>query len=140
MTTEGCRRRVKTHILDEKRGFTLIEVLIAMLILSIGMLGMAGLLMGTVTTDKISRDMSTATVLAKTRIEALRRLSYLGLQSQPASNTEDYGAISGYPRFRRVTTLSPVSGAAGLYDATVTVTWAWQGTHSVEQKTILAGE
>jgi prepilin-type N-terminal cleavage/methylation domain-containing protein len=123
-----------------RNGFTLVEVLIAMVILSIGLLGMAGLLIGTIHTNKISRDMSIATVLAKTKIEELRRFSYIGLATQLTPKTEDYGTISEYPRFKRVTTLSSVSGAPKLYGARVAVFWGWQGTHFVEQKTILAGE
>lgn len=125
---------------NKKYGFTLLEVLIAMIILSIGLLGMAGLLIGTVNTDKISQDMSVATVLAKTKMEELRRLAYTGLQGRASLDTEDYGSITNYPRFKRVTALSPVSGVPGLYAATVTVSWGWLGIHSVEQKTILAGE
>lgn len=121
-------------------GFTLLEVLVAMVVLSIGLLGMAGLLIGTIHTDKVSQDMSIATVLAKTKIEELRRLAYTGLQSQTSPATEDYGSIANHPRFKRETTLSSLSGAPGLFDATVTVSWGWHGPHTVVQKTILAGE
>ena len=124
--------------LSEHKGFTVLEVLIAMIILSVGLLGTAGMLLGTINSNKVSQDMSIAAVLAKAKIEELRRLSYLQLQSSASSETED--PVTDYPRFKRVSTLNNVSGTSRVYDATVTVSWGWKGIHHVAQKTILAGE
>ncbi len=61
---------------NNNSGFTLMEVLVAMLILSVGLLGMAALITGIINSNKLSNRISTATVLAQDKMEEIRRVGY----------------------------------------------------------------
>ena len=123
----------------KSRGFTLVEVLVAILILTVGLLGMAALTVGIIKGNKLSSDLTTATTLAQDKMEDLRRLGYSGTPAADDTNTEAYGTISDYARYKRVTETDVDSPAADM--KTITVTAYWQDPikeHSVELKTILA--
>ena len=59
-----------------QRGFTLLEVLIALAILSIGLLGLASLTASVIRTNDFSDDFTTATALAQDKLEDLANTSY----------------------------------------------------------------
>jgi prepilin-type N-terminal cleavage/methylation domain-containing protein len=90
-------------------GFTLIETLMAISILSFGMLATGALLVGIINGNRTSKDMTTATILAQDKIEDLRDMGYSDLPSANSSVTEDYGSITysnngetvNYPDFKR---------------------------------------
>ena len=63
-----------------QKGFTLLEVLIAMTILSVGILGIAGLAGTAVKTSGHSQAMSQANNLAQKRLEALLSVDFLNLE------------------------------------------------------------
>jgi len=118
-------------------GFTLLEVLISIAILSIGLLGMAALTVGTIKGNELSNDLTTATTLAQDQMEDLRRQGYSGIPAADTTTTEDYNSISGYADYKRVTQTEIGVPAVGM--KTVTVTTSWQGgvgKKSVELKTI----
>ena len=122
---------------NESQGFTLIEVLIAIIILSVGLLGMASLTAGIINGNRFSNDMSTATTLAQDKMEDLRRLGYPGTSATTATVTENYNSITDYAAYKRVTVTTVDSPAVGM--KTITITTYWESDdHSVELKTILA--
>lgn len=110
-------------------GFSLLEILMAMAILSFGILGTGALLAGIINGNRISKDLTTATVLAQDKIENLRGMGFSGLPSTDSSVTEDYGSISysnggetiDYPAFKRVTSVSVEDPVAGMKTITVQV-------------------
>ena len=55
-------------------GFTLLEVLVAVLVLSFGLLGVAGLLLATVQNNTIASQRTTATFLAQDMADRIRWL------------------------------------------------------------------
>jgi type IV pilus assembly protein PilV len=114
------------------------EVLLAMLILSVGLLGMAALITGIINSNKLSNRISTATVLAQDKMEDIRRKGYDGV-GDIGDPDEDENPVTGYSKFRRVTSIKGVGTPAvsGLKSITVTVSWD-SNAHSVELKTILA--
>lgn len=122
---------------NNDNGFTLIEVLIAIVILSVGLLGMASLTVGIINGNKFSNDMTTATTLAQDKMEDVRRQGYSGTPATTTTDTEDYSAITGYAAYKRVTVTTVDSPAVGMKAITVTTYWDSDG-HSVELKTILA--
>jgi prepilin-type N-terminal cleavage/methylation domain-containing protein len=67
-------KRHKNRIAKKKgeAGFTLIEVLVAMIILAIGILGLAPMLVISMQGNQFSREVSEAAYLAQDRIEQLR--------------------------------------------------------------------
>lgn len=118
-----------------EKGFTLIEVLVAIVILSIGLLGMASLTIGIINGNKLSNDLTTATTLAQDEMEDIRRLGY----SNAVSETKAV-LSSPYDEFKREVTVADDSPAPGMKTVTVKVYWGGvsKEEHDVELKTILA--
>ena len=130
------RQKPYRHMKNEK-GFTLLEVLIAILILSVGLLGMASLTVAIIHGNKFSNDMTTATTLAQDKMEDIRRLGYSGTPATTTTDTENYNSITDYAAYKRVTVTTVDSPAVGMKVITVTAYWD-SDDHSVELKTILA--
>jgi type IV pilus assembly protein PilV len=119
------------------KGFTLIEVLVAMVILSIGLLGTAALITGIINGNKVSNRISTATTCAQDKMEEIRRLGYSGMPTSDTTTTEPYNSITNYSLYKRITFTDVDNPAAGMKTVTVTVCWDSDNS-SIELKTILA--
>ena len=118
------------------KGFNLIEVLIAMIILSVGMLGTASLIVGVVRGNQASKHVTTATTLAQDTMEQILNAGWSGLPSSNSTATQDYGQISGYDNYKRVTTITVNSPASRM--ATIQVDVHWQtGTNPVTLNTVI---
>ena len=120
---------------DNNGGFTLIEVLVAMVILSVGLLGTAALIIGIINSNKLSNRISTATVLAQDKMEKIRGVGYDDAEDE--DGTEDYNIIPNYPLYKRITGVVADDPAAGMKKITVTVYWE-SDDHSVVLNTIIA--
>jgi prepilin-type N-terminal cleavage/methylation domain-containing protein len=148
---EACR---------QERGFTLVETLIAMMILTIALLGIAaavGLQSGGIAASlpwgqaAVSRGefVSTATFLAQERLEQLKRLTYsltagdaFGADPIPAG-FPDENPVAGFPSFSRQVRVTTGVPAANIKTVTVTVTFTLPketglGTESVAISTLIA--
>lgn len=86
--------------LNINRGFTLLEVLVSVLVLSFGLLGIAGLLLATVQNNTIASQRSTATFLAqdmadriRQNINATKPLKADGKTPQPVYYLNSKGAL-----------------------------------------------
>ncbi len=101
------------------KGFTLIECLIAISILSIALLATASLTISIIKDNHVARRFSTATTLVQDKVEDLKMLSYLAV----ASSSEGYNTIAGYSVFRRNTIVTVNSPVAGAKQISVTVFW-----------------
>lgn len=140
----GPQEPLLMKILDNNRGFTLLEVLVAVVVLSIGLLGMASLTIGVIKGNKFSKRVTTATILAQEKMEETRKLGYAGTPSSDQTVTEDYSSIPSYPFFKRVTLTDVDNPAAGMKTVVVTVYWDSQGAslgggqHSVVLQTIVS--
>ena len=119
------------------RGFTLLEILVAMVVLSIGLLGMAGLTAGIMRGNSLSNRMTTAVTLAQEKMEEIRRLGYSGTPATDTTTTEDYDSIPHYPWYKRVAFIDVANPAAGMKMVSVTVYWD-SDVHSAALRTILA--
>jgi type IV pilus assembly protein PilV len=122
---------------SNNNGFTLIEVLVAMVILSVGLLGTAALITGIISSNKLSNRISTATTCAQDKMEEIRRLGYSGMPTSDTTTTEPYNSITNYSLYKRVTFTDVDNPAVGMKTVTVTVFWD-SDAHWVELITILA--
>jgi len=123
--------------LHNNRGFTLIEILVAIAILSIGLLGVAGLVggirRGNTTSDKIT----TATTLAQEQLEDIKELGYRDTVTADTTTTEYYNSITDYSEYKRVTFIDVDSPVANMKTVSVTVYWE-ADAYSVALNTLLA--
>jgi prepilin-type N-terminal cleavage/methylation domain-containing protein len=116
-------------------GFTLIEVMIGTVILTIVSLGLCALTVSTIRGNAFSRQLTTATTLAQDRIEQVKRLGYPNAHT--VVGTEAYGTIANFPGFKRVTAVAANTPAANVKTIAVTVSWA-SDARSVTSQTMLA--
>ena len=114
-------------------GFTLIEVLIAIVILSAGLLGMASLTIGIIRGNKLSNDLTMATTLAQDKMEEIRSYAYANVVSETKA-----ACAAPYAAFRREVAVVTDAPAPGMKTVTVKVCWGPSDAHNVEPKTILS--
>lgn len=90
-----------------RRGFTLVEVMVAIAILTIGLMALMGMTMRFAGAGARSRQMVAATELAVSRLEQARNVAtYAGIDALAGSETDPEG-VAGY---RRTTTVRRVGG------------------------------
>ena len=115
----------------------MIEVLVAVLILTVGVLGTAAALGSVIRGNMKSKEMIRAVALAKDKMEEIRWQGYTGTPSADTQSVENYNTISGYGPYKRVSAIDVDNPAAGMKFATVTV--YWNGDHgSYELNTLLS--
>lgn len=130
-------------LLTDQRGFTLIEIFIAIVILTVGLLGMAALTTGVVRGNLAGKNITTATVIAQSCFEENRRVGYSSAGAVPAggSNSCVTGSatvnLGGVSFTRNLTIDTSVSNIKTLM---VVVSWSEGavGAKSITLKTILA--
>ena len=113
-----------------ERGFTLIEILVAGSVASIGFLGLAALHATALRVTAAGRNITAATMLATQQIESMRRAPSASLVDVPAQTV-----TAGAQSFTRATT---VAAAGGAKQVTVDVNWSDQlGSQVVHLVTVI---
>lgn len=118
------------------KGFTLIEVLIAMVVLSVGLLGVAGLTLSIRAGNSYSRNVTTATIIAQQRLEQAQRVGYVNTNTTTFPATVE-SVLMGGVTYSRLTTISDDMPVAKTKTVAVQVSWD-SGVRSVTLSTILA--
>jgi prepilin-type N-terminal cleavage/methylation domain-containing protein len=122
-------------ILQDMSGFTLIEILIATVIITIASSGIAILTVGVIQGNAFSKRLTTATVLAQDRIEQAKMISYQDVGTM--AGTENYGSIANYSGYKRITSVSNDTPTSNMKTVTVVV-YGNAEKHLVNLSTILA--
>jgi prepilin-type N-terminal cleavage/methylation domain-containing protein len=125
---------------DASRGFTLLEVLIAIGILSIGLLGMATLTGSIIGYNRMAREITEATTLAQAKMEELKNEAWDNIQTETEANLDAAGNDAPPGIYERVTEVAQAGSGDNPYKMVdVTVSWDWRGkTRNVALKTIIA--
>jgi type IV pilus assembly protein PilV len=142
MAAFGLESR-STRLSRDESGFTLIEVLIAIVILTVGLLGTAALTTGIVRGNVAGKHLTTATAIAQSCFEENRRVGYANAGAVPAGGSNSCVAGSatitagGHSFTRNLTVDASVSNIKTL---TVTVSWSEGavGAKSITLRTVLA--
>lgn len=121
MENNPRKNRCVNH-LHSQLGFTLIEVLVTMIILTIGLLGTAGLTTGVIRGNGFSKNVTSATAIAQTQLEAVQRAGYAKVTTTDFPATPAAVSMQG-KTFSRATTIATNTPAANMKQVTVTVTW-----------------
>ncbi|HEU4344876.1 MAG TPA: prepilin-type N-terminal cleavage/methylation domain-containing protein [Candidatus Binatia bacterium] len=130
---------LRNKLSKSQGGFTLIEMLVAVLVLTIGLLGTAGLTAQVVQGNFFSKNITSATVIAQTQLESVQNKGYAGATTasfSSAAASVNMGGVS----FSRTTTIAENSPASNMKTVTVTVTWNENNNvgRAVTLETILA--
>jgi len=113
-------RNIRQELVAWQQGFTLLEVLVTIVILSIGLLGIAGLTTGVIRGNHFSKNVTSATAAAQTQLEAVKSGGYaLAVAANFPGDTVNMGGMS----FTRATTITDGSPAADMKTISVTVNW-----------------
>jgi len=124
-------------IIGDNHGISLLEVLVAMMLVSIVVLGMAGFSTVAIKGSALSQKMTKAVILAQDSLEEIRRIGYRAALLDEPSHTEAYGKIPDEPLFERIVTTKPDTPSPGLQTITVKVAWD-SDRHAISLATILA--
>ena len=104
-------------------GFTLVDMLIALLLLTIGLLGMAKLTVAIIFGNQACNMVTKAVIVAESKMEDIRRLGYKGIADTDTETTDDFNEIKNYPDFQRITKIYADAPVDGLKTVTVKVNW-----------------
>lgn len=124
-------RRLMQKGFRKDEGFSLIEALVGVALLTIGLLSAGSVLIAVAGQQKLSTIYTTATNLAEDRIESLRHQTYEDIDD----DSEDFGAMSEYVSFKRETVVT-----ANAEDTlkTVEVTVTHLNGQTVKLQTLIA--
>jgi prepilin-type N-terminal cleavage/methylation domain-containing protein len=99
----------------DQRGFTLGEVLVAILVLAVGLVGVVTGFQYATSGVELGKGETTAAFLAEQRLEWLKALALANWKSatlEAGTTTEGYGSIADAALYRRVTTITDSPGGA----------------------------
>jgi type IV pilus assembly protein PilV len=119
-------------------GFTLTEVLVAMVVLSIGLLGLSAMTLGMGKSLHFSKNLTLATTLAQDQMEAVRHTPYEQVLTATYPSDE---TIPGYPGFRTTVVIRANNPVVDTKTVVVTTTWPRSGNgshpHAVTLTTVI---
>jgi len=113
-------------------GFTLIEILIALVILSISLLALAGLMVTTTNNTSFGSHMTEAATFAQDKLEELRAIRWQDIPEGVGNDVKTGSTGTGYTRNWSVTR----SGV--LKTIIVTINWRDRTDHSIRLTSVLS--
>ncbi|MCL0068932.1 prepilin-type N-terminal cleavage/methylation domain-containing protein [Thermodesulfovibrionales bacterium] len=127
--------KLKTY--SDNKGFTLIEMLIAMFVLTVGLLAVAGLLVTTIQANASAKWTAAAITFATEEVEELKAGPFPVLQQDFAYTVPRN--CPNFPALERQWRVIPVPATPGLRQIDVRVTWNERGrTRNVTISTLVA--
>jgi prepilin-type N-terminal cleavage/methylation domain-containing protein len=118
---------------SDSNGFTMIEALLAMALLSIAIFGTFSLLDSVMGYNKFAETITTATTLAQDKVEALKNTDYASIpladpDPAPDLGLDENGNTGTGGIYSRSTIVKPdPTYSTNIKQVTVTVSWSWKG-------------
>jgi len=128
-----------SQLATKQQGLSLLEIVIAMAVVFLAMLGFAGFSVVAHTGMSASEKMTRAVTLAQEKMEDVKRSGVPSGLTSPLSTTESYGSIAGALQHQRTLTIIPHHPVPGLHSVTVQMQWD-KGAHSISLKTYLLSD
>lgn len=125
---------------NQQRGITLIEVLITVLVLSVGLLGLAGLQLTSLRNNQSAMERSVGIVQSYSIIEAIRADPdsakangfNIALDADPSGNTFPANALTSWRQQLRANLGSDAVGAVSCNTTRCTVTVQWDDSRGID--------
>jgi type IV pilus assembly protein PilV len=114
----------------KESGFTMVELLMAMGLSIVGLLGLVSLQMMAIKGNSRARNLSEATALAQERIEMLQMTPYSTLSTKAGTET-NLSPSPGNTTQNLYTRTTTIAVGASSTTMTVNVSWTDEGAHNV---------
>ena len=128
-------REIRLYLRDQQ-GLSLLEVLMALVVVFLALLGFAGFSVVAHTGMHKSEKMTRAVTLAQEKMEEIRLDGLPHSLESTYRNTESYGSITGARGYQRILTIQPHDLRPGLHTVNVEVRWD-SDAHAISLKTYL---
>ena len=131
----------KTENFGANAGFTLLELLVALTILSVGLLGTAMLTTGIIRGNFLSKNITSATAVAQTTIEGAQRVGYTAVNAYVTDSSKVPPTVAmGGVSFSQSASVTNNSPGSNMKTVSVTVSWneANNAARTVTLQTILS--
>ncbi len=131
--------RVTIGTVERQRGFTLIEITIAIFILTIALLGLISVTTMVIKGNSFSQEMTTATTLARDKLEETKDKPYSAVTGGVTVDYLNKDSSPGAAGAFYTRTLTVDASNAEMKAIQVEVSWSWMGiTRRVKLNTIMA--
>ncbi|MBI3333502.1 MAG: type II secretion system protein [Candidatus Omnitrophica bacterium] len=111
-----------------REGFTLVEVMAAMMVFAVVMVGLAGVFLGVARLGESSRHLNRAMADARTVLDAIRDGSASGLAGVTGTNWTTWSQVNGLTSLpSEAVTVTYVNQAADPLSVTIQVSWLERG-------------
>ena len=123
-----------------QRGFTLTELLITIVVLTLGILGTAALTTGIIRGNSFSKNITSATAIAQSQLEEVQRVGYANVDTDHFPASAQVVTTPDGVSFTRTTTIADNSPATNVKTVTVEVRWTEAGNaaRSVTLQTLVS--
>lgn len=115
--------------LKHPKGFTLIEVTIAIFILTVALLGLLSVTISVIKGNSFGERMTTATTMAGDKLEEVKSKSYSSISAGTTTDYKNLDSTNGMAGafYTRTLTVAENTPAVNMKTITVTVLWNWGG-------------
>ena len=117
-----------------EHGFTLLEVIIAVTILTVGLLGMAALQATAIRGNAFSIRNTEAVALIEDKIEEYKNTAYASIAEGTVTET----GVGSFGMFTRKSTIQEHVPVTDTKTITVRVSWTDPGSHSFSYQTVIS--
>jgi type IV pilus assembly protein PilV len=111
----------------KSKGFSLIEVLIALVILAIALLALAGLMVQSTNSNSWGSHLTEASTFAQDKLEELRMTTWANLVLEPFTDVRTGATGTNYTRTWTVTT----NGTGNLRTVSINISWTDKTNHTI---------